>query len=161
MPDKSTNGNNRSGALRITFSSTNLNTTNKNASFRGNTHRMSIAEEYNNSNNSSEREYQFQIVCSSTLRDWFYIILFYLLFYSFLFGLTSLMLKGAFDTANTGHTLLWSFLFFGVLFGIFVSGAVHFGMKQLEKEKKEEKIKRRLSMNGNAGSGSGAQVSLP
>lgn len=52
------------------------------------------------------------------------VLLFYLAFYSFLYGFYMLLLEGVTATSSVGkqHTLLWTFFYLGVAFTVVVSG---------------------------------------
>lgn len=75
--------------------------------------------------------------CGNSLQDLIFIILFYIGFFAFLAGFFVLLLMGAIATDNS-HTLLWTFFVLGVLFAIFVSGAVRMGMQQVDLDKKNQ-----------------------
>lgn len=52
------------------------------------------------------------------------VLLFYLAFYSFLYGFYMLLLEGVTATSSVGkqHTLLWTFFYLGIAFTVVVSG---------------------------------------
>ena len=87
--------------------------------------------------------------CKQNVQDIFYIFIFYIFFYAFLLLFFVLLLKGAIATDDS-NTILWAFLFIGVLFSIIVGGAISVGTKHVIKEKakmREEKKRKFENMN--------------
>ena len=66
------------------------------------------------------------VFCGLTVKDFILITFAYIAFYSFLFGVTTLLLKGVIAT-NESNTFLWAFLVIGVLFCIGVMISVLLG----------------------------------
>ena len=79
-------------------------------------------------------EVQYNLGCGLSLKDFALVLVLYIAFYSFLLGFTVLLLKGAIDTADKS-TLLWTFNFIGMIFGILTSVAVKIGSKAQDDKK--------------------------
>lgn len=77
-------------------------------------------------------------------RDTLIMIMYYVGFYSFLTGFSTLLLKGAIDS-DVNHTLLWAFFVIGVLFVAFVVGAIKIGTDAVEKAKVAQKLAAAIS----------------
>ena len=68
----------------------------------------------------------WNVGCGNSLEDIGIISTCYITLWSFLVGLYSLLLKATLDTDDQG-TVLYAFLFFGILFFLMVAGAVYTG----------------------------------
>lgn len=64
------------------------------------------------------------LACKIDYKNLAQVLLFYLAFYSFLYGFYMLLLEGVTATSSVGkqHTLLWTFFYLGIAFTIVVSG---------------------------------------
>mmetsp|Transcript_26507 Transcript_26507/g.39022 ORF Transcript_26507/g.39022 Transcript_26507/m.39022 type:complete len:134 (+) Transcript_26507:94-495(+) len=114
------------------------------SSNRSSSHRPSLSERQP----ASSRKYQplvyqhkkkdgtthtFNIGCGCSGEDLIIIASCYITFWSFLLGFFTLLLKGALDTDDS-HTMLWSFLYFGIFFSALVTGSVYVGSKEKGKD---------------------------
>jgi hypothetical protein len=68
------------------------------------------------------------LCCGLSSKDFILIIGCYTAFYSFLFGFSILLLRGAISTAET-NSLLWAFLIVGIVFCVGVAVAVIIGTR--------------------------------
>ena len=90
---------------------------------------------------------QCNVFCGLSSKDFVLIIGCYVAFYSFLFGISALLLKGVIATDET-NSFLWGFLIIGIVFSISVFVAVYLGTRPEEtKTKKEEDIKPRMTID--------------
>ncbi len=95
---------------------------------------------------------EYNLGCGLSLRDLILVLGCYAVFYSVLIGFSSILLKGAIDTADTS-TLLWAFFVIGLIFGGLVGVAVKIGtnyqddLKQRQLEAEKEKLRRRTQEN--------------
>lgn len=86
------------------------------------------------------------VFCGLTAKDFILITFAYIAFYSFLFGVTTLLLKGVIAT-NESNTFLWAFLVIGVLFCIGIMISVLLGSRNellLETKSKKESNPKKL-----------------
>ena len=90
---------------------------------------------------------QCNVLCGFSSKDFILIIGCYISFYSFLFGISALLLKGVIATDDT-NSFLWGFLIMGIVFSISVMVAVFLGTRTEEmKLKKEEDGKARMTID--------------
>lgn len=80
------------------------------------------------------------VVCGLNLKDFILIVGCYIAFYSFLFGLSALLLKGVIATNET-DAFLWGFLVIGVVFCIGVMLAVLITTRSDQKKMSEKQKK--------------------
>ena len=96
------------------------------------------------------KEISVNVGCGLSLKDLALVIACYLAFYSFLVIFCAVLLKGAMDTSDDS-TLLWTFNFIGMLFGIAVSVAVVIGTKaQAEKKAAEQEAEMKKMQQASA-----------
>lgn len=64
------------------------------------------------------------LACKIDYKNLALVLLFYVAFYSFLYGFYMLLLEGVTATSSVGkqHTLLWTFFYLGIAFTVVVSG---------------------------------------
>ncbi len=95
---------------------------------------------------------EYNLGCGLSLRDLILVLGCYAVFYSGLLGFSSILLKGAIDTAGTS-TLLWAFFVIGLIFGGLVGVAVKIGtkyqddLKQTQLEAEREKLRKSTQEN--------------
>mmetsp|Transcript_27603 Transcript_27603/g.40728 ORF Transcript_27603/g.40728 Transcript_27603/m.40728 type:complete len:148 (+) Transcript_27603:422-865(+) len=75
--------------------------------------------------------------CGLSVEDIIIIFTLYCTFYSFLIGTVSLLLRAAVDTSESS-TILWAFLFVGIMFSVLVVASVKMGTME-NKRKRESK----------------------
>lgn len=76
--------------------------------------------------------------CGLSVEDIIIVFTLYCTFYSFLIGTVSLLLRAAVDTTETS-TILWAFLFVGIMFSVLVVASVKMGIMENQRSKKETK----------------------
>lgn len=80
--------------------------------------------EINNERSTNQRRQTLCLVPKIDYKNLALVLLFYLAFYSFLYGFYMLLLEGVTATSSVGkqHTLLWTFFYLGIAFTVVVSG---------------------------------------
>ena len=81
-------------------------------------------DEINNGRSNNQRRQTLCLVPKIDYKNLALVLLFYLAFYSFLYGFYMLLLEGVTATSSVGkqHTLLWTFFYLGIAFTVVVSG---------------------------------------
>ena len=81
-------------------------------------------ERSNNQRRLSLTKSNLVLACKIDYKNLALVLLFYLAFYSFLYGFYMLLLEGVTATSSVGkqHTLLWTFFYLGIAFAVVVSG---------------------------------------
>ena len=81
-------------------------------------------ERSNNQRRLSLTKSNLVLACKIDYKNLALVLLFYVAFYSFLYGFYMLLLEGVTATSSVGkqHTLLWTFFYLGIAFTVVVSG---------------------------------------